>query len=332
MEMRRTELWKNFRLGEELTVSGAFIYNGVRSFYELRSLDQTDEVFEVFYYLSIGLERLMKIAIILLEHDDATDQEAFETSLITHSHHELLGRIKAHTAIDLGSPGNDLLGLLTTFYKSLRYDRFSLNSPMTLGKESERLLAYLSKHLGVKFEKAEFFSGHANEARFRRFMRKTVLKTSSALYEIVQRRSRELNLYTYELRHGSKAQTVFLGEADIETEDVLWKELLVFLMNTKSKNGYIKFLRSIEPLGFDPAMTGDYLDCFQSDSAKSLVVGELETLYEDVPDKAERLQMMDLIGNPNADFSDDDEEAEDIDDEDWLDGIDDDDDPETQGR
>jgi hypothetical protein len=78
---------------------------------------------------------------------------------------------------------------------------------------------------------------------------------------------------------------LFLGKADIPSEEVLWKELLVFFMNTKETSGYLRFLRGIEPLNFDPGLVADYLDCFHSESARADVTGELETLYEDVEDK-----------------------------------------------
>ena len=126
--MKPTQFWKNFKLGEEVSVSGAFIYNGMRRFHEMRKLDYTDEVFEVLYDLSVGFERLLKIAVVLLEHDDAIDQEELEKSLITHNHLDLLSRVKKHVPVNLTSPHNDLLSLLGTFYKSLRYDRFSLSS------------------------------------------------------------------------------------------------------------------------------------------------------------------------------------------------------------
>jgi hypothetical protein len=58
-------------------------------------------------------------------------------------------------------------------------------------------------------------------------------------------------------------------------------------LNTKETSGYLKFLREIEPLGFDPALIGDYLDCFQSHTARAQVIDKLETLYEDIPDKEE---------------------------------------------
>lgn len=64
--MKPAQFWKNFKLGEEVSVSGAFIYNGMRRFHEMRKLDYTDEVFEVLYNLSVGFERLLKIAVVLL--------------------------------------------------------------------------------------------------------------------------------------------------------------------------------------------------------------------------------------------------------------------------
>src|SRR3546814_7042188 len=79
----------------------------------------------------------------------------------------------------------------------------------------------------------------------------------------------------------------------IPNEEILWKELLVFFMNTKETSGYLNFLRGIEPLNFDPELVEDYLDCFQSYSARTQAADEMATLYEDVPDAGERLRLID---------------------------------------
>jgi hypothetical protein len=300
--MKPTEFWKNFNLGEEVSISGTFIYNGLRRFHELKKLDYTDEIFEVFYFLSVGLERLLKIAVVLLEHNDTVNQKALEQSLITHIHLDLLHRIKQHTTVNLSTPHNEFLGLLATFYKTFRYDRFSLTSVFDFKKERNALCGFLGKYLQVAFQDPTPLWGTPNEARYRRFIRKTVLKISTVLYKIVETRASELNLYTYQLRDGSKAQTVFLGEADIPAEDVLWKELLVFFMNTKSTSGYLEFLRSIPPLDFDPELVDEYLDCFQSDAAKAFVIDELKTHYGEMTDKGDRLKKMEVIGSPNVSF------------------------------
>lgn len=308
MQMSRSELWKNFRLGEELDVTGTFIYNGLRRFHELHKLDYSADLFEVFYQLSVGIERLMKIALVLLEHDDANDQDAFERSLSTHNHQSLLERIQKHVDLKLSNSDNAFLHLLTRLYENLRYDRFSLKSPLALGKEKHELFDFLERHLQVTFDDRNSIFGQQNTDQYKKFIRKIVIRIASGLYGIIEQRTRNLGLYTYELRHGSKAAAVFLGEANIPNEEILWKELLVFFMNTKETSGYLNFLRGIEPLNFDPELVEDYLDCFQSYSARTQAADEMATLYEDVPDAGERLRLIGVIGSPNVNFTEDDDD------------------------
>jgi len=311
--MNKHQAWKNFNLGQELSISGAFIYNGLRRFHEMQTLDHTDEIFEFLYNLSVGFERLLKIAVILIEHRDDSDQEALEKSLITHNHLELMKRVKQNTKLNLGPPHNEFLALLGTFYTSLRYDRFTLSSVHDSDREKNALWSFLSKHLQVELGESSGFFATQNDARYRKYIRRIVMKISSELFELVRTKASELNLYTYELRHGSRAETIFLGQADLPAEEVLWKELLVFFMNTQSTSGLLEFLRSIEPLGFDPELAGDYLQCFQSDAAKAFVMDELEYLYSELEKSGERLEIMGVIGNPHVcldslDSDDDDEQ------------------------
>lgn len=304
--MNPSDFWKNFRLGEEVHIAGSFIYNGLRRFHELRKLDYTDDLFEFLYNLSVGLERLLKIAVVLHEHTDATDQDALEQSLITHSHLDLVARVQKHVTISLSKPQNDLLQLLSTFYKTLRYDRFSLNSVYKGKKEAEAIRALLSKYLGVKFPDKSLSFGTPNEDRYRAFIGRTVLKISRTIYKIVSDRSSELGLYTYELLHGSKAYSVFGREVNIGDEDVLWKELLIFFMNADPSLGYLRFLKGIRPLDFDPGLVDDYLDCFKSDASKAEVMDELESHYKemDPKERKERLEIMGFIGSPGVYFDD----------------------------
>lgn len=308
--MDKREIWKNFRLGEELEISGAFIYNGMRRFHEIRTLDHSEEVFEFLYNLAVGLERLLKIAVVLIEHNDSVDQSELEKSLITHSHLALLSRIKKHVQINFSSPHNELLNLLGKFYKSYRYDRFSLTSTYKSKREIKALCDYLSKHLDVNIQRDSPLLGIKNKRRFKEFMGKIVLRISKTLYEIIKNKASSLNLNTSKLRHGSKAETVFLRKVDISDEDVLWKELLIFFMNTKFTSGYLEFLREIKPLEFDPELVGDYLDCFQSDAAKAFVMDEIEHHYEEL-EKGKRLEKIAVIAAPNV-FFDTEEDEEDF--------------------
>ncbi|CAI8906437.1 F-box domain-containing protein [Pseudomonas chlororaphis] len=309
-DMSASDFWKNFRLGEEVHIAGMFIYNGLRRFHELQLLDHSDELFEFLYNLSIGIERLLKIAVVLHEHTAAADQDALERSLITHNHLDLLVRVRKHVSINFGKPQNELLQLLSAFYKTLRYDRFTLNSAYKGSREAEAVRKLLSKHLRVEFPERDFLLGTTNEDRYRSFISRTVLKISQTIYKIIDDRSSALGLYTYELRHGSKAESVFLRAVKIGDEDMLWKELLIFFMSVDPSTGYLKFLKGIEPLGFDPALVSDYLDCFKSDASKAAVMDELEFHYDEMdPEKRkQRLEMMGVIGAPAVYFYDNDED------------------------
>lgn len=307
-QMKPAEYWKNFSLGEELSIAGAFAYNGLRRFCVLRWLDYPDEVFEVLYNLAVGMERLLKTAIVLLEHADDLDQEKLENSLKTHNHLKLLEKVQRREKINLDAAHVAFLELLATFYKSYRYDRFSISSTDDLQKERDELLRYFAEQLNLKLPNPESLAGTPNEGRYKKFLRRIVHTICRAIYDVIRSRASDLNLYTYELRDGSKAKSMFLGQTDIPTENLLWKELLVFFMNTKARSGYLQFLRAIPPLDFDPGRVDEYLDCFQSDVAKSLVVEELESHYEEVDDNGERLQTVEVIGSPYLHFDDPDEE------------------------
>lgn len=312
--MKPSDFWKNFRLGEEIHISGTFIYNALRRFHELRKLDFSDELFEFLYDLSVGLERLLKTAVVLYEHNETTDQEELEKSLITHNHLDLVARLRRHIELGFGTTHNDLLSLLATFYKSLRYDRFALASVYEGKKEATLIRALLVKHLEAEFPDDGFFLGNDNHDQYRKFIRRTALKVAREVYRVIKDRARQINIYTYELRNGSKAESVFLREVDIADEDILWKELLIFFMNVKSDTGYLRFLREIPPLEFDPGLVSDYLDCFKSDSSKAYVMDELEHHYGEMErdERNERLQRMGAIG-ANLFFSEDVDEIEDSD-------------------
>lgn len=314
--MKPSDFWKNFRLGEEIHISGTFIYNGLRRYHELRKLDFDDELFEFLYELSVGLERLLKTAVVLYEHTDTTDQKELEESLKTHNHLDLVARLREHVELNkLGTAHNDLLNLLGTFYKSLRYDRFTLTSAYEGKKEAKAIRGLLEKHLHAEFPDEDSPFGTDNSDQYRKFIRRTVLKIAREVYRVIEERTRKINLYTHELRNGSKAESVFLREVDIADEDILWKELLIFFMNVKENTGYLQFLRTIPPLEFDPALIPDYLDCFKSDSLKADVMGELEQRYDEMDrnERNDRLRRIGVIGAHNVFFDHDEDESDDTD-------------------
>jgi len=277
----------------------------------MKTLYYEEEIFEVLYNLSVGFERLLKVAVVLIEYDFSTDQEKIEKSLITHSHLDLLARIRKHSQITTSSQHNEFLQLLGVFYKTYRYDRYSLSSVGSHSKEKQRLHEYLEKHLDIEIQDDFPLMVTENSPRIKQFIGKIVGKIAIELYQAVRSAASKKNIFTYEIRYDSKASKIFLAEEfDFTKEDILWKEIVLFLMNTKETTSLIRFLKGICPLEFDPALIPDYLEGLGCDTEKLKIMGELDALYGDISNLHERLEMLRLIGNPNVYFDDDDDEEE----------------------
>lgn len=302
--MKQSEFWKNFHLGTEIDIAGTFVYNGLRRLHEMETLYHAAEVFEVLYNLAVGVERLLKVTVILIEHEDHVDQEEFEKTLITHSHQDLMRRVQARHNLQLGSTHNEFLELLGAFYKTSRYGRYTLGSDLTA--EKTLLHRYIEKNLQIKVEDSFPFPITRNDNRMRKLIGKRVGKITMGLYRIIEQEARRLGIYTYELRSFSKAEKIFVWERfDFTDEEVLWKELLISFINSQQQSSVMKFIKSIDPLQFDPQLANDYLQCFQSEEKKLAVLDELDAVYEDVENVKERLKTLDIIGNPLVVFEED---------------------------
>lgn len=305
LEMDAKDFWKNFSLGKELNVAGGFIFNGLKAFDSLENFSREDGIFEFFYNTSVGIERLLKIVVILIEHTDTLDQEEFEKSLITHNHLDLLKRISKKHNCGLSNLHNEFLELLSSFYKTMRYDRYNLNSIQDHDKERVSLVTFLEKHLGTKINYEDVFVT-PNEWKFKRFIGKVVGKISEVLYDLVESEASAQNIYTYELPGGSKASIIFLAKKyNFFDDDIVWKELIIYLINTNDSSGILKFIREIEPLNFEPALVNEYLNVFKSDLKKHSYIYEIEEYYRDIDinDKRERFMMLKLLSDPNVSFN-----------------------------
>jgi hypothetical protein len=115
--MKPKEFWQNFKLGEEQEIACNFIYDALRNFHQMETISVEREIFPVLYNLSIGIERLLKVVITLVEFDEHTNHIEFEESLINHNHISLLNRLKENRQINLDKVHTELLDILTKFYK-----------------------------------------------------------------------------------------------------------------------------------------------------------------------------------------------------------------------
>lgn len=304
--MNPTEFWQNFKMGEEQEIACNFIYDGLRNLHEMETLNLETEIFPVLYNLSIGLERMFKVAVVLVEFNDDTNVNEFEKTLITHDHITLYNRLKKSVVLDLGPVHTGLLTLLSRFYEDHRYGRFNLPQIDNLSKDRKLFLTFLHKHLGIDVR--NHIIGTENSLQVKKFMGKIVKKIAKDLYFIIDKSATAKNLYTYELSDSSsRAAKVVWGDEEItfEREEITMMEVLIFLLNNPELDR-VKLMKEIESLPLDPAQDGDYLHFLlrKRTGFSSSIVGEVEEYQAQIDPKTlkERLEFIKIIKDPSIDF------------------------------
>lgn len=306
--MTPEEWWKNFALGIEIDVSGTFVYNGIRALHELVSLNHPVDSFEVLYNLSVGIERLLKVAIILIEHHDQIDIEQLEESLISHNTIDLANRVDSQKKLQVSNVHREFLSLLSKFYKTHRYGRYSLSVVPNIYEEKRQFLEFVAKHLQISIPVDNEFYQIPNTDQIRRFVGKVVKKICSEIFRVVSQRAHELNIYTTEIRGDAKALKVFYGERlDFIDETLKKKELLLFLMSPNSNGPHIDMLRSFDALELDPSMAPNYIQALLNDACLPFVEGEIDELYTEVTDVRARLDFLGIMDNEYISYDGEDE-------------------------
>jgi hypothetical protein len=289
--------WKNFSLGTELQVSGSFIYNAIFTLENMQTFYYEEECFEFLYNISVGLERLQKIAIILIEHEESETQEEFERSLITHNHLLLLNRIKKKRKLNLGKQHNKFLSLLDKFYNSVRYDRYSLSSVNRPAQDQRGLIDFISEELNIEI-KTELPISTGVTPNIRKFIGKIIGRLAVDLYELIKREAYRLQINTHEIVYNSKAFKIFIAkEFDFSKEKLMQREVCLYLLKYLPTDQLNRFIDSIEPLNFGQLNTNNYFESMFNYHKDRQVMDEMEYLYEENKIKYERVENVMLLGS-----------------------------------
>ena len=163
------------------------------------SFNHPVDVFEILYNLSVGIERLLKVAIVLIEHNDEVTNEEFEKSLITHNTQALLERLNEHKDLNLTHLNWEFVALLSKFYKSHRYARYSLRSVLNIAQEKIQFLEFISKHLHVDFDVDDEFAPLVNTDQIKRFIGKIVKRIARSIFSVIQEQASRFVLVQREL-------------------------------------------------------------------------------------------------------------------------------------
>lgn len=295
--------YKNFNMVYELDVAGEFIYDGIQTLNQMNSISIGAPIFSFLYHLSVGIERLQKIILVLFEDITLENYEEFEKSLITHSHGYLHERISKKVNVDFNSRENEFLTLLSTFYNHSRYNRFNFNA--SLNQEKELLEEYILKYINEKSINRSITSNDILiNNKIKELFGKVAGRISSKYYKVLRDVANEKCTYTYELRNNSKAEKIFLSNNEKKslidlkiTETIAFKELLLFISNTKERNPFIRFLKQITPLKMDIALINEYLMDIANGTIPQTLIDEVEYLYEENGYGKERIEQINLIGD-----------------------------------
>lgn len=152
-----------------------------------------------------------------------------------------------------------------------------------------------------------------NDLRIKKYVGKIIGKICNSLYEVIQKEAYRLNIYTYEIRYPSRAFKIFMSkEYDFEKEDILRRELLIYFVNSDNDGDQSRFMRSITPLNFDSGSEADYIQTFDSKIEATVVIEELESLYEDeIQNVKERKAALAAIGSNHLLYDPNDDDNED---------------------
>ncbi len=282
-------------MGKELHVSGNFIYDGLRNFDEMHSLDDTTEVFNVMYLLSVGIERLQKVCIILSLPEDDVKGELFVNKIKHHNHVSLMESINDLQNVKLKPNEHAFLNLLNKFYNQLRYGRYSMED-FHLEDEKKDFLQFLNR-LGVD----ENPFGLLNNDRIKRFLGKIVGGICEKLYNLIKEECRILNLYTYETNYNSKAFKVFEEKRyTFFAERQALKELIIYCFNEESFEMFREAIKKIDHLDLDVQSLKPLETYFE----KKELTETVQYFYSELTnqERKHRQEVLDLLSDESTDW------------------------------
>ncbi len=289
--------WKNYRMGTELQISGSFIYNAIFCLDQMETFHHEHDCFEFLYNTSVGLERLFKIAVILIEHDESINQIDFEKSLITHSCNDLLARINKKHELKIGKTHNRFLALLDDFYKTTRYNRFNLSSVYSKNQDKYGLIEFLM---------LELKDDHSTPFEFpipvtmktRTFLGKIIGKLSTQVYHIIRTEAHRNRTFTYEIAYSTKAFKIFMEKKfDFIDERITQREALLHILRNGIDDKYREFLDTIPSINLESFTTDKYIQSIFGYERDFQVKDEIETVYEDDEPDMDRIDALLAIGS-----------------------------------
>lgn len=301
-------------MANELDVAGEFIYAALDKVNRMNNFQQVGDDFYFLYHLAVGIERVQKVLLVIINDVEKNKVEDFLERIKSHDHLMLHGKIKEKVSISFSKEQNELLSLLSKFYNAERYKRFDFFSYDY--NDRNLLIEYVEKYCkDVSFDYSMCKKTLLNTDEVKEFLGRTIGRLCQKYYKTIEEESRDRNIYCYELRYNSAAERVFCGNEDkgsyqkkIDREKRAIKELLLYLRSPREMNKFIEYIDEIDSLPFDIALIQEYVAELCNKTVSADLIDEVDYMYEEfVDNKREREQKMSLIGDKGVMFDLDEE-------------------------
>ena len=303
-------LRKSIIMANELDVAGEFIYSAIIKLDKMQHFEQVADYFYFLYHLAVGIERVQKILLFIVNDVQETELKEFLVKLKSHNHKSLHDKIMKKVNISLSKEQMELLMLLSNFYKDERYRRFDFLSYEFDDKKI--LLDFICDNCNnLKFDYSQGKKILLNTIGIKEHLGRVIGRLCHKYYEAIKLESEKRNIYAYELRYGSPAEKLFCEKGrnnsyqnKVEKEKRAIKELLLYIRNSNEDNELINYMNEIDPLPLDNSLIQDYIADLCCGNVSINLLGEIDFLYKEfVNNSYEREQKLSLIGDKGVIFT-----------------------------
>lgn len=306
----------NYALVKEVEIAGVQIWKAIEDINRAYITKDTsnlvvDYIFTSLYQAAQGIERLLKISIELLVYgDEKYNKEKVNKLLYGHNHSAMVDYLTSENRLKLKTREKYLVELFSKFYNLGRYHRYSYNKDNSL-------------ELKIIREFAQDVKDENYDEDVKRRYGKSIGIISRELYSLIRQLSYEHQIFVYELNSESVANFVFNSYYQENLYSILKeienskRELLWFLIKKSDEFALKEIGKEYEELPFYDIGLENYLHelvCNENSGAKIHdFVSEIydEMIAEDKGKWKERLEFIDIIGNRNIVFGEDDAFIED---------------------
>ncbi|EPD1676882.1 hypothetical protein ACR6LM_001439 [Enterococcus faecalis] len=271
------------QLNMEMRNVGEFLFIGCEALYNTGEAILDYEIFNIFYNISVGIERIQKIILLLDENKIENNQKKFLTQ---HNLEILKSMIAEIHNVNFSKKENKIFNLLTDFYRNGRYNYIDENFT-DFNWSIKKLDAYL------KSEKLPPLNRFFTQYSFSIDSKKSIITSLSIILstyiKLLKKVSDENNLYVLETQSNFKLSIFYYGSLNkkgifnyFEMADIAKNEIYYFFLKDSLETIDEDILTFFPPLEFDSALIPDFLSEKTLFKVKWDMIDTVEACYYDL--------------------------------------------------